>query len=1741
MQVTVSQPVASFSANPKKGCNPLKVDFTNTSAGATGYLWKFGNGNTSVITNPSAIYNNPGNYSITLIAYDAAGKKDTAYYLKYITVFKSPTANFSTSAAEICAGDSIKITDKTVLGSAPIKSYSWDMGDGGTSSQKEPTYPYILDGTFDITMAIEDTNGCTGFAKLTKVIKVNKLPTAVITNSPVKKCTVPVKVNFTCSSSGLAPLTYLWSFGNGKTDTAKAPIYTFDTAGNYTIGLTVKNSKGCSIKTSKPSLIILIPPVADFAANQTRICPHQGVQFVNNSGPIDGTGNFKWSFSNGFTTTADNPYVIFHNPGKYKATLTYNWDGCSSTKIKDTFITVLDTPSGFITPKDTVVCRRPGYFYTYNVKGKNIDIISWNGPQTGVVNLKYLKPYNYPLGTNGRHTIRAIAVAANGCQTPLDTVAIIIRGPLASILADTVKGCLPYWVNAKWNGSSNTKIISYQWESKGITGVDSFINFKNTVFGDRIIRLTVSDINGCIDSTQKIIIAGVHVDLELTIPNKICKNEKFYLHRKSNINGLDSIKFFYYRDQLDSLPFPPPDSIKQKLIDTPGTYVKYGLIANSNGCITKLAENKRPKLRVMGPQIEAIVKSDCEKDSINGINKSKEYTKSWWRYTNGLNNTEINNGKKIDRKLNETHKLWLFAENDTNKCYDSMPFNTTVDLQTAYFSYTYNCDSQTIQTSNNYLGLNDTQFYWELTYLPTGKKAKYSGRNINVKLLNTGNYNLLLSPNNPIYTCTKSYTKKITVYKNPGVKPTVTLNSIVCYPINIQLKDPSYKLWYKANWSIGKLLTVKDSQQNIALNYIDNESALQIYLNKQDSNFCNYIDTFAYNIGGVKATIDYSQFTDPCFYSKINVQAKLVNGTTGATYTYVWDWGSKTSTGAADSIIESGIKTVNVALWVKDNKGCESKDKKSFQIKTGRPKAKFSVSDSTAVCPPFNLFLNDLSSPGNSPITNWFWDFGDSSYSGKKDPGKIYVYPGKFSIKLIVSNTDGCKDTSLRKDLIVVNGPIGSYTVDKKLGCTPLNIKLKTWIKGKIVTMEYDMGDGAVLNAKDSLYTYTRAGNYTPRLILIDSFGCKYSPPPSDTIIVHPLPIADFDNFKVCNNQLYVIPNRSFYDVDQKGLIRWQLNGIVKSTKDTALLLFLPGRNHEVQLYVTTNFGCADSVKKPFIAYNINPAIKPAKKMFCLGEKIKITNISTADTSILWSKIWVDGKPLDPITMTIPGSSRGVVPGFMIVRDALGCSDTFRDSVFIKIGDTIPPPPLFIYRSSVLDNFNTETKFNQSVEPDFYQYNLLLWLNGKWTRTNTSFQVKDTNLIATALNTLGQSYCHVVSQTNFCYRNSDSIIVLPHCTVNVSAKGDTNVSLVSWNAYSGWQNVMKYKIWRKKKTDTLFQLHDSVAGNILNYNDSNIYCHVEYDYKIESIEMNGFKENSFSDTARAKPIHHIPVPAPEVWRTTVDTNLYTYTEWVELTKLKYPIEYYTVWKNTNSIWAIFKDTILPGKNKIDDYLVDVNKYNYDYSVAATDVCQTKSLKGKIGRNILLSIAPVSTEINPRLNWTPYVFWNEGVKEYIIERSLEKSVFIPIGTVGGNVTTYLDETLPRACAKDFTYRIKGIRNQPVNFPDSTTNCFSVSNYSEFVPEIRFFIPNAFTPDLNNLNEKFHPDGMYFYKYKMDIYNRYGQKVYTGDTCLNEWDGNYDKKPAPSGVYAYNITAWDLQGKSFRFAGSLHLIR
>lgn len=146
---------ANFTGTPTTGCAPLNVSFTDASTGSpTSWSWTFGDGGTSTAQNPSYSYAAAGTYTVTLTVGNGTCQ-NTLTRTNYVTVSAVPVAAFTGAPTSGTAPLAVTFTNQST---GNPTSYSWNFGDGGTSTAASPTYSYATPGTYTVTLTA--TNSC---------------------------------------------------------------------------------------------------------------------------------------------------------------------------------------------------------------------------------------------------------------------------------------------------------------------------------------------------------------------------------------------------------------------------------------------------------------------------------------------------------------------------------------------------------------------------------------------------------------------------------------------------------------------------------------------------------------------------------------------------------------------------------------------------------------------------------------------------------------------------------------------------------------------------------------------------------------------------------------------------------------------------------------------------------------------------------------------------------------------------------------------------------------------------------------------------------------------------------------------------------------------------------------------------------------------------------------------------------------------------------------------------------------------------------------------------------------------------------------------------------------------------------------------------------------------------------------------------------------------------------------------
>jgi PKD repeat protein len=290
-------------------CQGQAVSFSNAStisdASPLTYLWDFtGTGPTSASVNPVYTYSTGGTYSVSLTATSTHGCRDSIMHT--VTIGQNPIVSFTLGNA--CINTPVAFASSTPGSSL---TYSWNFGDGTTGTLQNESHPYLVAGTYTVTLTVTNGTGCVGSNAQNLVI----YPGPNVSYTAQNQC-VNVPVNYTNTSTNA--VSYSWDFPSlSVTTTQQNPIETFTTAGRFQGKLTATSSNGCQA-TYIDSVTIYALPLVNLGAAVTTC----GTSYTLDAG--NAGSSFLWN-----TGSTTQQYVVTHN-STYTVTVT-NAHSCSAS------------------------------------------------------------------------------------------------------------------------------------------------------------------------------------------------------------------------------------------------------------------------------------------------------------------------------------------------------------------------------------------------------------------------------------------------------------------------------------------------------------------------------------------------------------------------------------------------------------------------------------------------------------------------------------------------------------------------------------------------------------------------------------------------------------------------------------------------------------------------------------------------------------------------------------------------------------------------------------------------------------------------------------------------------------------------------------------------------------------------------------------------------------------------------------------------------------------------------------------------------------------------------------------------------------------------------------------------------------------------------------------------------------------------------------------------------------------
>lgn len=1076
-------PIANFTASPTTVCAGDCVTFTSTSTTNGGpaivqYNWSFGDGGVSgpvpgATTTYVYCYEVPGVYPVTLVAQNASGATDNEFKAAYITVKAKPTAGFTILGASCTVPLTLSFNNTSQTGAG--FTYSWNFGNQQTSNlQNPPAQTYSSLGTVNVTLTVNDVvNGCS--STITQPVVVSNYQAGI--TAPQIACIGQAVTVSDASTAGanswnwqVTPSTG-WSFSNGTSSSSQNPQITFTTAGPYTIQLASQNTiSGCSGSTQS-QINVQPTPTPSFTGTPTNNCAPSVVTFTNTS---TGGVTYTWDFGDGtptFTGTTPPAHTYSVN-GTYDVTLTMTTStGCSGSTTQPAFITVSDPVASFTADK-TGGCSPLGVQFTSTSTSPNptnnpIVSYSWNfgGGTPNTFNGPNPPVVSYGVGI---YSVTLTVTTQSGCTDTETITDYITVGQINSlnISVDSLQNC----IKTDFHFTSNVVTtppnpspteITYEWDFTDGTSTQSNPNYQFTSDTGYFDVKLIVDFRGCKDTIEvdsmvyiKAPISKFTPDVTLFCnPNSLPVTLNVADEATHGITTDDILMIWKWGDGTDSLVLD--DNVLDGLSagDASHSYTQYGSYT-----------------------VEQVIynyTTGCSDSTTNIIHVS--------RLTPGLALSNDSVCKNSPLNLTSLSTTW-----------DQQPTPHPIS------TWVYDMGTTPPLTVNG-----DATGAGQFTYTTEG------------------NYIITLTATNSAG-CSASTSLPITVLNLPFA--TVATNpdpALGCAPFPVSFTSAnSISLNGLPLTSVEYVFS--DVNDTIVSNSLT--TPVSHTFNAAGTFYCyaTVVDQFGCKSSPAPAQISITQ-PNP-FFSVDNV---ICNGGTINTnntstglepMTYQWFIDGtplSTTPNVSATFTESVVgptqtsATHTVTLVATDANGCKDTIGNLITISIPHADMDTTLSGLTVdqfgnfTCPPVTANFTDESiSYGN--ITNWSWAFGDGAVSNFQDPSNIYSQSGTYTLRLIVTDSYGCKDTTQWVDFLTIGGPEGDPQWVQNAGICAQGAQFVVNNPNNVSSVQWTLGDGTIImDSLDFIYSYGAPGTYPVSVILFDNQGCQVP------TVLNPITVVD--------------------------------------------------------------------------------------------------------------------------------------------------------------------------------------------------------------------------------------------------------------------------------------------------------------------------------------------------------------------------------------------------------------------------------------------------------------------------------------------------------------------------------------------------------------------------------------------------------------------------------------------------------
>lgn len=1117
----------------------------------------------------------------------------------------------------------------------------------------------------------------------------SQAPSANFTATPIAGCS-PLIVVFQDQSTG-APTAWNWDFGNGNTSTLQNPTATYFAPGSYTVSLTVTNAAGANTLTRTQYVTVYEPPVVAFNGVPSSGCFPLRVQFTDLSTPGLGNTNttWQWDFGNGTTSTLQNPLVTYSTAGIFTVTLKVTNDkGCTRTYTRPGYITVTPGVTAAFTHTQPTVCNPPATInFTNNSSGPPVLSYQWD---FGDGNFSTLLSPSHTYTGAGTFTITLVTTSSAGCQdTARSTVTIggfqtNFTAPSAACINEPVSftnTSVPVPASSTWDfgdgGTANTINTTHSYAAPGTYNVWLHNNY-----------------GGCIDSVMNTITINPRPVADFTAPVTFrCEPPLTVNFQDISTGGAVSWQWDFGDGGTSTLQNPSY------------TYTGYGsfnvtlIVSNAFGCTDTIVKPDFVLIQRASISISPFPVSGCIPITVSPvatISSGDAVTSYFWDFGDGGTSTLA--APTHTYIAQGTYTVKLFITTSTG-CTDSLIIPAAVRVGTkpvADFSATPIpvCGKQPVFFTD--LSVPADEWHWDF-----GDGSTSTLQNPSHSYSDTGYFTItLIALNNG---CADTMRKVNYVRVLPPIALFTTTPDCTNRLRFIFTDQSIAPLTWEWNFGDGSPLVTVQNPSHVFPTYGTYNVRLIV-----TNGGC--ADTAFLTVTTVNETPDFTANpTTICKIGYTDFVAQNINTSNLVSYNWVFgDGGSVTVPTPFIGHFYNNAGTYTVSLIVTDINGCTSTAIKPNYIRINGPAAGFTALN-TAGCAGLTTTFNDASSTdGVNSLTSWQWDFGDGVVQTFTAPPFQHTYTtaGVYSVKLIVTDASGCRDSLLQNNIITATDPVPAFNSADTLTCPGATVQFNNTSSPTPLTYTWDFGDGGTSTVTSPSHIYTVTGNYTVKLRVLDAIGCADSLIKTLYITVD-RPVADFtvnDSISSCLPFEVRFTNTSTYFTS----VLWDFGPLQgTSTLNDPVHYYSVAGTFPAKLIVTSPGGCVDSVIRTIRVYDT--AGTRVNYLPLGGCKPLSVSLDAFTTGPMVSYYWDfgDGYILNTPSPTVNHvySSFGNFLPKVIMEDPSGCLIPLQglDTVFVTGANTKFGLDDSLFCDFGTVHFSDSTTFNDPV------------LNYQWT------------------------------------------------------------------------------------------------------------------------------------------------------------------------------------------------------------------------------------------------------------------------------------------------------------------------------------------------------------------------------------------------------------------------------------------